>query len=67
MFQRRLEGETRNTEIEDVPAKIGGRNAVRVAPGRFSTLSDINTITAMKRECLMACRLHPVGNPKRKV
>jgi hypothetical protein len=31
--------------------KIGGENAVGVALGRFSTLSDINTIiTAMKRE-----------------
>jgi hypothetical protein len=43
--------ETRNTEIEAVPAKIGGGNATRVVPGRFSTLSDVNTIvTAMKRE-----------------
>jgi hypothetical protein len=34
-----------------VPAKIGGRNDVEVAPGRFSNLSDISTIdTAMKRE-----------------
>jgi hypothetical protein len=31
--------------------KIGGGNAARVTPGRFSTLSDVNTIiTAMKRE-----------------
>jgi hypothetical protein len=31
--------------------KIGGGNAAGVAPGSFSTLSDINTIiTAMKRE-----------------
>jgi hypothetical protein len=44
-------GETRNTETEVVPAKIGGGNAARVALGRFSTLSDINTIiTTMKRE-----------------
>jgi hypothetical protein len=34
-----------------VPAKIGVGNTTGVAPGRFSTLSDINTtITAMKRE-----------------
>jgi hypothetical protein len=34
-----------------VPTKIGGGNAAGVAPGRFSTLSDVNTIiTAMKRE-----------------
>jgi hypothetical protein len=44
-------GETRNTEIEAVSAKIGGGNAAGVIPGRFSTLSDVNTIiTAMKRE-----------------
>jgi hypothetical protein len=44
-------GETRNTKIEDVPVKIGEGNAAGVAPRRFSTLSDINTIiTAMKRE-----------------
>jgi hypothetical protein len=43
--------ETRNTEIEVVLAKIGGGNTARVAPGRFSTLSNVNTIiTAMKRE-----------------
>jgi hypothetical protein len=31
--------------------KIGGGNAAGVAPGRFSTLSDVNTIiTAKKRE-----------------
>jgi hypothetical protein len=40
-----------NTEIEAVPAKIGGGNIVRVTPRRFSTLSNINTIiTAMKKE-----------------
>jgi hypothetical protein len=40
-----------NTKTEAFPAKIGGENAVGVAPGRFSTLSDVNTIiTAMKRE-----------------
>jgi hypothetical protein len=39
--------ETRNTEIEVVPAKIGGGNTAEVAPSRFSTLSDITT---MKRE-----------------
>jgi hypothetical protein len=44
-------GETRNTETEAVPAKIGGENAAGVTPGRFSTLSDVNTIiTTMKRE-----------------
>jgi hypothetical protein len=42
---------TRNTETKVVLAKIGGGNAAGVAPGRFSTLSDVNTIiTAMKRE-----------------
>jgi hypothetical protein len=31
--------------------KTGGGNAAEVAPGCFSTLSDVNTIiTAMKRE-----------------
>jgi hypothetical protein len=44
-------GETRNTETEVIPVKIRGGNAARVAPGRFSTLSDVNTIiTTMKRE-----------------
>jgi hypothetical protein len=43
--------ETRNTEIEAIPAKIGGGNAAGVTPGRFSTLFDVNTIiNAMKRE-----------------
>jgi hypothetical protein len=43
--------ETQNIEMEVVPVKIGGGNATRVAPGRFSTLSDVNTIiTFMKRE-----------------
>jgi hypothetical protein len=38
-------------EAEAVPAKTGGRNAARVATGRFSILFDVNTIiTAMKRE-----------------
>jgi hypothetical protein len=33
------------------PAKIGGENAVRAIPGRFSNLSNItNTATVMKRE-----------------
>jgi hypothetical protein len=42
--------ETRNTEIEVVPAKIGGGNIVDVTPGHLSNLSDINTIdTAMNR------------------
>jgi hypothetical protein len=41
-------GEIRNTETE---VKIGGGNAAKVIPGRFSTLSDVNTIiTPMKRE-----------------
>jgi hypothetical protein len=45
------DGETRNIETEVVPVKIGGENAAGVAPGHFSTLSDVNTIiTAMKRE-----------------
>jgi hypothetical protein len=44
-------GDTQNREIEAIPAQIGGGNDVGVAPGRFSTLSDVNTIiTAMKRE-----------------
>jgi hypothetical protein len=44
-------GEKQNTKIEVVPVKIKGGNAIRVAPGLFSTLSDVNTIiTAMKRE-----------------
>jgi hypothetical protein len=44
-------GETQNIETEVVPAKIGGGNVARVAPVRFSTLCDINTIiTAMKRD-----------------
>jgi hypothetical protein len=43
--------ETRNHEIEVVPAKIGGGNAARVTPDRFFNLSDItNTDTIMKRE-----------------
>jgi hypothetical protein len=51
MVAKRGEGETRNTETEGVLAKIGGGNVAGVAPGRFSTLSDVNTnITAMKRE-----------------
>jgi hypothetical protein len=34
-----------------VPGKIGGGNAAGVAPGHFSNLSDITTITTiMKRE-----------------
>jgi hypothetical protein len=51
MFPREGGGETGNREIEVVPAKIGGGNAVEVVLGRFSTLSHVNTIiTAMKRE-----------------
>jgi hypothetical protein len=43
--------ETWNTKTEVVPANIGGGNDAEVAPGRFSTLFDIDTIiTAMKRE-----------------
>jgi hypothetical protein len=43
--------ETRNTKPEVVPGKIGWGNDPEVAPGRFSTLSDVNTIiTTMKRE-----------------
>jgi hypothetical protein len=42
-------GEAQNTETWVVPANIGGGNATEVAPKRFSTLSDINTIiTTMK-------------------
>jgi hypothetical protein len=38
-------------KIEVIPAKIGGANTAGVAPGCFSTLSNVNTIiTAMKRE-----------------
>jgi hypothetical protein len=37
--------------IKAIPAKIRGGNAAEVAPGRFSSLSNINTIAiAMKRE-----------------
>jgi hypothetical protein len=44
-------GETQIREIEVVPAKMGGGNATGVTPGRFSTLSDVNTITTtMKTE-----------------
>jgi hypothetical protein len=51
MIAKRGGGETRNIETEAVPIKIGGGNTAGVAPGRFSTLSDVNTIiTAMKRE-----------------
>jgi hypothetical protein len=51
VFPRGGGGETWNIEIEAIPVKIGGGNDVGVAPGRFSTLSDINTIiTTMKRE-----------------
>jgi hypothetical protein len=50
MITKRDGGETRNTEIEAFPAKIGGGNATVVTIRRFSTLSDINTIiTPMKR------------------
>jgi hypothetical protein len=42
---------TRIIETEVVLAKIGGGNAAGVAPGRFSTLFDFNTIiNTMKRE-----------------
>jgi hypothetical protein len=50
MIPRQGGEETQNRETEAVPAKIGGGNATGVAPGRFSTLSDDNTITTMKRE-----------------
>jgi hypothetical protein len=44
-------GKTQNTETEAVPANIGGGSADGVAPRRFFTLSNINTIiTAMTRE-----------------
>jgi hypothetical protein len=50
-ISRQGSGEIQNTETEAVPVKIGGGNAAEVTPGRFSTLSDVNTIiTAMKRE-----------------
>jgi hypothetical protein len=43
--------ETQNTEAEAVLVKNGEGKAARVAPGRFSTLLDVNTIiTAMKRK-----------------
>jgi hypothetical protein len=48
MITIRGRGERPNTETEAVLAKIGAGNAARVTPGRFSTLSDVNTIiTAM--------------------
>jgi hypothetical protein len=51
MIAKQGGGETQNTETEASLDKIGGGNTAGVAPGRFSTLSDINTITnAMKRE-----------------
>jgi hypothetical protein len=51
MIVKRGNGETRNTETEVAPVNIGGGNAAGVAPGLFSTLSDVNTIiTSMKRE-----------------
>jgi hypothetical protein len=44
-------GETRNTETEAITTNIGGGNAAGVAPGCFSTLSDVYTIiTAIKKE-----------------
>jgi hypothetical protein len=39
--------ETRNIEREVVSSKIRGGNAFGVAPGHFSTLSDVNTIIAV--------------------
>jgi hypothetical protein len=51
VFPRGGGREIRNTETEAVPTKIGGGNAAGVAPGPFSNLSDIITITTiMKRE-----------------
>jgi hypothetical protein len=32
------------TKIEVVPAKIGGGNAAKVAPGRFSNITNIATM-----------------------
>jgi hypothetical protein len=37
MIAKRCGGETRNTEIKAVTAKIGGGNTVGDAPGYFST------------------------------
>jgi hypothetical protein len=46
-----LEDAAEKHEIESVPVKIGGGNAIGVAPDRFSNLSNIsNTATMMKRE-----------------
>jgi hypothetical protein len=51
MITRRGSRETRNRETTAIPTKIGGKNVARVAPERFSTLSDVNTIiTVIKRE-----------------
>jgi hypothetical protein len=51
MIPRGGNRETRNRKTEADPAKIGGGNAVGVAPECFSTHSNVNTIiTAMKME-----------------
>jgi hypothetical protein len=43
-------GETRNHETEAEPVKIGGGNAARAIPVRFSYLFNItNTATMIKR------------------
>jgi hypothetical protein len=50
VFRRAGGREIQNIETEAILV-IGGGNAVGVAPGCFSNLSDINTIdTAMNRE-----------------
>jgi hypothetical protein len=44
-------GRRRNIETEDAPVMFGVGNAAGIAPERFSTLFDVNTMmTAMKRE-----------------
>jgi hypothetical protein len=44
-------GKTQNHEAEAEPAKIGGWNAAKTIPSRFSPFSDItNTATMMKKE-----------------
>jgi hypothetical protein len=51
IIAKRGGGETRNIEIEVVPAKIEGRNVAGVTPRCFSTLFNVKTIiTATKRE-----------------
>jgi hypothetical protein len=50
VFPRGGGREARNIEIEAIPAKIGGGNTTGVAPGCFSTLSDVNTIITRHEE-----------------